>query len=171
MVDWSRTRAWGEGGYYARIMLNVRGREPEGTVDPADYDAVRDELVTGLESLRIPGESLAGTRVHRPEELYPVCRGIPPDLMAFFGDLHWRSIGSVGTGALYAVGNDTGPDDANHSRHGIFLLWEPGGKTSCRMDDLDILDCAPTMLDRLGLTPPADMRGRVIVRNSTGTHT
>ena len=33
-VDWSRTRAWGEGGYYCRLCLNVAGREPQGIVDP-----------------------------------------------------------------------------------------------------------------------------------------
>src|SRR5690606_24233696 len=30
-VDWSRTRALGEGGYYARVFLNVEGRDPQGT--------------------------------------------------------------------------------------------------------------------------------------------
>ena len=29
-VDWSRTSAWGEGGYYSRVFLNVQGREPRG---------------------------------------------------------------------------------------------------------------------------------------------
>ncbi|HEC33564.1 MAG TPA: phosphodiesterase, partial [Chloroflexi bacterium] len=29
-VDWERTTAWGAGGYYARIFLNVEGREPMG---------------------------------------------------------------------------------------------------------------------------------------------
>jgi predicted AlkP superfamily phosphohydrolase/phosphomutase len=27
-VDWPRTKAWGEGGYYGRVFINVRGREP-----------------------------------------------------------------------------------------------------------------------------------------------
>ena len=43
-IDWSRTKAWGDGGYYARIFLNVAGREPEGTVQPEEYEAVRSEL-------------------------------------------------------------------------------------------------------------------------------
>ncbi|TMK90951.1 MAG: hypothetical protein E6G43_04630 [Actinobacteria bacterium] len=29
-VDWSRTAAWGDGGYYGRLFLNVKGREDEG---------------------------------------------------------------------------------------------------------------------------------------------
>ncbi len=51
MVDWSRTVAWGEGGYYCRLFLNVAGREPEGTVAPEDYERVRDELKAKLEAL------------------------------------------------------------------------------------------------------------------------
>ena len=50
-VDWSRTVAWGEGGYYSRIFMNVRGREPEGIVDPADYERVRDELAARLAAI------------------------------------------------------------------------------------------------------------------------
>ena len=32
MIDWERTTAWGEGGYYCRLFLNVAGREPQGVV-------------------------------------------------------------------------------------------------------------------------------------------
>ena len=39
-IDWSKTKVWGEGGYYARIFMNVEGREPQGTI-PA---AVKSEL-------------------------------------------------------------------------------------------------------------------------------
>src|SRR5436309_3451645 len=42
-VDWSRTRAWGEGGYYARIFLNLAGREPQGTIPPDRKDEARRE--------------------------------------------------------------------------------------------------------------------------------
>ncbi len=34
-IDWSRTVAWGDGGYYGRLFLNVKGREPQGIVEPA----------------------------------------------------------------------------------------------------------------------------------------
>ena len=29
-IDWSQTLAWGDGGYYGRLFLNVKGREPQG---------------------------------------------------------------------------------------------------------------------------------------------
>ena len=47
-VDWSRTRAWGEGGHYARIFLNVQGRESQGVIPPAEYEAFRDRLKKAL---------------------------------------------------------------------------------------------------------------------------
>ena len=39
----------------------------------------------------------------------------PPDLFVYFGDLRWRSVGTVGTGQIHTFENDTGPDDANHA--------------------------------------------------------
>jgi len=36
MIDWSRTRVWGEGGYYGRIFFNVEGREPAGLIPAGD---------------------------------------------------------------------------------------------------------------------------------------
>ena len=41
LVDWSKTRAWGEGGYYGRCFINVRGREPKGIVPPTEYESFR----------------------------------------------------------------------------------------------------------------------------------
>ena len=49
-IDWSRTVAWGDGGYYGRLFLNVKGREPQGIVEPANYEATRDELIAKLEA-------------------------------------------------------------------------------------------------------------------------
>jgi len=41
-VDWTKTRAWGWGGYYARVFFNVRGRERTGVIEPADLpDGIR----------------------------------------------------------------------------------------------------------------------------------
>jgi predicted AlkP superfamily phosphohydrolase/phosphomutase len=158
-VDWGRTRAWGEGGYYCRLCLNVEGREPEGVVAPRDYERVRDELAEGLEQLPGPDGRPIGTRVFRPEELWRARRGIPPDLVVYFGDLGWRSNGSIGHGRHWTFDNDTGPDDANHDRDGIFVLEGPGVPAE-RRDDLTIYDVAPTILGLAGLRPDAGMRGR-----------
>jgi len=162
LVDWRRTRAWGEGGYYSRIVLNVRGREPEGTVDPEAYEALRDELIEKLEALPGPEGEPLGTRVHRPEALWRTTEGYPPDLLAYFGDLTWRSNGSLGMGSVYTFDNDTGPDDANHAKHGVCIAAGPG-ITPGRRDDLSLLDVAPTILEAMGHPRVIGMQGRSLL--------
>ena len=120
-VDWGQTSAWGEGGYYGRIFLNVQGREPQGTVSPNEVEPLRDELIAKLEALGDEDGCPIGTRVHRPADLYDEIEGIPPDLIALFGDLHWRSVGSVGHGSIWTRQNDTGPDGANHAPDGVLV--------------------------------------------------
>jgi predicted AlkP superfamily phosphohydrolase/phosphomutase len=161
-VDWERTRAWGSGGYYARLMINVQGREPQGTVAPgADYENLRQELITRLQALPDHAGRPMLTKVVRPEDVYPECRNIPPDLFVYFDDLNWRSVGSIGLQDIYTFENDTGPDDANHDWHGIFIMRQ-GLDTSQQRTDLDIKDVAPTILAQMGLAIPADMEGKVV---------
>lgn len=162
MVDWERTTAWGDGGYYGRLFLNVRGREPRGVVHPNDYEKVRGELTARLEALTDEDGRPLGTKVFRPEDVYAACRNVPPDLIVYFGDLAWRSVGSIGHGSVWTRENDMGPDDANHSQHGIFLLSAPGWDVGRRLSGLRIYDVARTVLDVLGVEPPSSMPGTVI---------
>src|SRR3972149_3488696 len=101
------------------------------------YEALRDELIQGLERLGDEQGRPIGTRVYRPEELYPVRRNIPPDLITIFGDLSWRSAGSVGFEQVWTHENDTGPDDANHAQYGMFtaagLPLPPGELSGMRL--------------------------------------
>jgi predicted AlkP superfamily phosphohydrolase/phosphomutase len=161
MVDWPRTTAWGEGGYYCRLFLNVEGREPQGAVAPADYERVRDELKAALEGLGDERGAPIGTVAHRPEDLYPERNGIAPDLLVYFGDLYWRSIGQVGTGAVHVFENDTGPDDANHAHPGLYLVTGDGVEPG-HGEERSLLDIAPTLLTLLGEPVPADMEGASI---------
>jgi predicted AlkP superfamily phosphohydrolase/phosphomutase len=162
LVDWERTTAWGEGGYYCRLFLNVAGREPQGTVSQEDYERVRDELKGKLEALGDHEGRPIGTIAHRPEELYPERNGIPPDLLVYFGDLYWRSIGLVGTESVHVFENDTGPDDANHAPEGMYLLAGAGVGAGAG-EERELRDIAPTLLTLLGEPVPADMEGRSLV--------
>ena len=125
-VDWDHTLAWGEGGYHGRLFLNVKGREPRGIIEPEDYEKVRQELIDKITAIEDPEGNNIGSSAYRPEELYPKeIRGIPPDLTVYFGNLAWRSVGSVGLNGIYTFENDTGPDEANHDWKGIFLANQP----------------------------------------------
>jgi predicted AlkP superfamily phosphohydrolase/phosphomutase len=139
LVDWSRTSAWGEGGYYGRIFLNVAGREPEGVVPPSQVDEVRTKLAHEIEAIPDEEGRPLGTRVLRPEELYREVRGIAPDLLVYFGDLRFRSIGTLGWGRIHLRENDTGPDDANHAPYGIFIDY-PSEKKGGDRSILEVKD-------------------------------
>lgn len=160
-IDWPRTRAWGAGGYYGRIFLNVRGREPQGTIAPAQYETVRADLAARLEEMPGPDGTPLGNRVFTPQHLYRAVRGIAPDLIVYFGDLGWRSVGTVGGAGIFTQENDTGPDDANHAQHGLWIWHDPerpaGGR---RYDGARIYDLLPTLLRRFGLPVPDGLRGK-----------
>ncbi|KPJ71739.1 MAG: phosphodiesterase [Planctomycetes bacterium DG_20] len=160
-VDWSRTRAWGEGGYYGRIFINVKGREPRGIVPHDEYESVRDELAAALAAVPDHTGKPIGTRVLKAEEMYRTVNGIPPDLTVYWGDLDWRSVGQVGTGCIHTFENDTGPDDANHDYHGIFVMYDPGRPGGGRrLEGLHLMDVAPTILGLYGLEPEPDVQGK-----------
>jgi predicted AlkP superfamily phosphohydrolase/phosphomutase len=163
MVDWSKTKAWGEGGYYSRIFFNVKGREPEGVIDPADYDEFRDEIQAAFEAIADEHGQNIGTVVLRPEKTYRQVNNIAPDLIVYFGNLNWRSAGQIGGGQIHIFENDTGPDDANHAPYAMFMLALPGEKQARQLSAYSIYDVAPTILDYFGVEKPADMIGRSIL--------
>ncbi len=147
-VDWENTKAWGSGGYYGRLFLNVSGREPTGVIPPGDYEKVRDELVSKLEALTDENGNNIGTRVYKPQEIYSECHNIPSDLIIHFGDLYWRSVGGIGIGDIRTFETDLGPDDANHAQHGLFIAYDPQNPGRGRkLESLHLLDIAPTVLN------------------------
>lgn len=157
-VDWSRTIAWGWGGYYARVFINVEGREPQGIVSPQEYEDVREELARRLKRLRGPDGEKWETKVYRPEELYPECRGSPPDLMVYFDDLYWRSAGTMGQGDLYLPENDTGPDDAVHDKLGLYIYHDPRKDYGGERFDMSIYDVSPLILEAMDLGDQGEIR-------------
>ena len=161
LVDWKKTTAWGEGGYYARIFINVEGREPHGIVSAQDYDSVRDELRVQLEAIVDEEGHNINTRVFKPEEIYRECRNIPPDLIVYFGNLFWRSVGSIGYNSIYTYENDTGPDDCNHAEMGMFIM-KNGRQARGYVSPKSLYDIAPTVLNELDIDIPEAMRGQPI---------
>ena len=167
MIDWSRTRAWSEGGYYARVFLNVKGREPQGIIEPEQYDSVRDQLCSLLSNLDDESGNLIRNSVLRPGDIYRDCRNVPPDLMVYFGDLALRSIGTVGGKAIVQDSNIPGMDSANHDFFGIFIETRlsdlrRGIRRDIMLEDISCLDITPTVLHEFGLPVPHGLGGTVI---------
>jgi len=163
-IDWARTRVWGSGGYYGRIFLNVQGREPAGVIPPSAYERERDALVRRLTQIRGPDGLPLRNTVYKPESIYREVHNVAPDLIAYFGDLHWRAVGSLGHEQILTFENDTGPDDANHAERGIFILCDPARPCDdVELPEHQLMDFAPTILRIFDLPVPDDMQGKSMV--------
>jgi len=174
MIDWTKTRVWGEGGYCGRLFFNVQGWEPQGIVPPNGYETFRSSIREELEFIEGENGQRIHNRVFLPDEIYRAAKNIPPDLMVYFEDLNCRAAGTVGHGKVLIHGNDTGPDDANHAEYGIFILKtdpvrleQAGLKPGQEMAGLSLYDIAPTILDHYGIPVPGDMIGQPVLRRAT----
>ena len=165
-IDWPATRAWGEGGYYGRSFMNVANRESAGSIGQDHYEEFRDQLADQLQAMTDHNGQAMGTKAYKPQDIYRQVRGVPPDLIVLFGDLNWRSIGSVGNPEIYTFENDTGPDDANHAMQGMFICAGPGTdiKGTGQNRQISIYDFAPSVLEQFGIEKPPDMIGKSIFK-------
>jgi predicted AlkP superfamily phosphohydrolase/phosphomutase len=162
-VNWSKTRAWSEGGYYARVFFNMRGREPQGILPADQYESFQNELKAKFEALTDDKGQPLNSLVFKPKEIYRSVRNVAPDLIVHFGGLYWRSIGTVGHRAIHVQENDTGPDGCNHAQYGTFILAAPNCPLEGEYQGARLLDIAPTLLDLAGYEIPESMQGRSLV--------
>jgi predicted AlkP superfamily phosphohydrolase/phosphomutase len=94
-VDWSRTRAYTMG--LNGVYLNLKGREREGIVEPAEAEALKNELRTKLNGLVDPASGRVGvTGVFDCDAVYagPYVDNAP-DLIIGYGDgfrASWDSV-------------------------------------------------------------------------------
>jgi predicted AlkP superfamily phosphohydrolase/phosphomutase len=158
-IDWSRTRAWAEGGYYARVYLNVEGRNPHGMISPDAYEGERSALAEKLGGIAGRSDEPLSHRIETPEALYRARQGTPPDLLVFFGDLDYRAAGTIGHGRLHLPHNDTGADACNHDWDGLFVHAGPQIAASPLAQTWSIFDITPTLLSAIDACAPMHLLG------------
>jgi predicted AlkP superfamily phosphohydrolase/phosphomutase len=165
-IDWKATRAFElncDGISF--IRLNLANREPSGIVEPGDeYERLCTELQAFLEELRYADSGArAAARITRTCEIIggPV-RDVLPDLCV---EWHPRPIGRLRHPDLGVF--DVGADDprTGHHRPSGFLIGAgpaiaASDATELAECEATLLDIAPTMLARLGVPVPTQMKGR-----------
>ncbi|MCB0115664.1 MAG: alkaline phosphatase family protein, partial [Caldilineaceae bacterium] len=139
-----------------RVFVNLKGREKDGSVDPADYERVRDELIAWAEALTDPetGERVV-TRAYRREELY---NGPFLDQAA---DVILAPVdGYDPKGAIwkpYFVHKDEMMVGMHTYANAMLCLSQAG---VIHEGEANILDLAPMILRFLGLDIPGELDGR-----------
>jgi len=160
MIDWSRTRAWSTGGYYARVFLNVAGRDPEGIVAPDTYENTLQQLEESLQNYARPDGTALRVDVVDPRKSYRSTRGFAPDLMIYLDDLNLRAVGTVGGGEIFPKKDDRGVDGCNHDWDGICIMRGPQLPDCGRIEGMEIYDIAQTVMGTMNVRPPNDLLGK-----------
>jgi predicted AlkP superfamily phosphohydrolase/phosphomutase len=169
-IDWARTRAFTlPTDLEGCIRINLKGREPEGIVEPGSAqfelcEQIRDELL----ELTNPATGAPAVRqVHLRHEVFPGERGDHlPDVIVIWND---EAPISGLTSARVGLVEEASPDPrtGTHSPSGFLLAAGPEVAAGGRGQG-HLLDVAPTVLELLGLAPGRDtIEGRPL-RSLTG---
>lgn len=158
-VEWSKTRAYtsirstGEG-----ISVNLAGREPNGTVDPGEFDRVRDEVAERVGSFVDPGSGKRPVaRVWRREELFNGSHADrAPDLLLEPAPLY----------SLTHARTMVEPADwisGDHRMDGVLAAAGPTVDRSLFPSrPFHLVDLAPTILAAVGAPPSVQHSGTIL---------
>lgn len=143
-----------------RIFLNVRGRQPDGCVDPRDVEKLREEIAAGLAAMRVrvpwQAEPICPlTHILPREEIYSgPWSQLAADLVLHTRD-GFEMKGKFNPPSLAQLGHLTGM----HT-FGDAMLYVRGRKWPAGTPR--IIDLAPTILSLMGIPVPPEMEGRAL---------
>ncbi|HLF91285.1 MAG TPA: alkaline phosphatase family protein [Anaerolineales bacterium] len=159
-VDWSRTRVYcpDEGALY----LNLKGRDPEGTVEPgSEADDLLDEISVALQRIPDPrtGE-LIPVSLHRKEDVYtgPFLADAPELFVAMDG-YATEVMAETGSGQLW-VSNPA--RNGTHTLEGLLIARGPDIPAGKQLH-AGLMDIAPTTVHLAGLPVLEEMDGQVLL--------
>ena len=161
-VDWSRSKAYSFGRHVGAIYINVKGREPQGSVEPgAEYERVRDEIIEKAREFRDPrdGRRIIDRIVKREELWHGAHLDEAPDLVMlpkeptdiFFGLADFGSNQLMDRVYRYS---------GMHRNDGLLFMRGPMIRKGHAITGAGIVDMAPTILYAMGLPVARDMDGK-----------
>jgi len=160
-VNWEKTVVFTQPSEHVcgDLYLNVIGREPNGTVDPRDYERIRNEIIQKLRNLEDPanGEKVTA-KVYKREEIYEgenLDRA--PDLMIQIDDSIGGFNARVGYNRIFIESKE-----GDHKQNGIFLAYGPQIMKGRKIEGARLYDITPTILHIFDLPVDKDMNGRVL---------
>lgn len=161
-VDWSKTRAYALG--LGDVYINVKGREAQGIVEPADIEPLKHELKTKLEALVDPATGLHPvSRVFFREEAYKQFDpNLIPDLFVTNSvgyRVSWQtSLGGVQKDLLQENKQVWSGDHCSVNPELVKGIFFYNHKLTTDRAPY-IADIYPTVLDLLGVKPPYALDG------------
>ncbi len=164
-VDWDNTKAYALG--LGDIYINLRGREMYGAVKPGrQYEKLRDEIKEKLEAwIDDKNGQKPVRRVYKREEVYKgFDPNLVPDLIVANNNgyrVSWQtSLGGIPKDLLEDNKKNWSADHCSldpEITKGIFL-----SNLKFDVDEANIMDIFPTILQLLNIPIPEDIDGRVL---------
>lgn len=164
-TDWTKSKAYaiGLGGIY----VNLEGREKQGSVEPAERDAVCADIRKALLALRDEDGSKVVREVYLGKDLYrgPSSDRWAPDLVVGFEKgwrVSWQT--TLGGGGEKVIEDNRFPWSGDHCSVDPALV--PGILVSTerlRGEGAGVMDVAPTVLDLLGVKSPGEWDGKSLL--------
>lgn len=173
-VDYARSRAYPTGQSQG-VFVNLRGRQPRGIVEPADYEAVRDEILAAMRELADPqtGQKVFQHAYRREEAFTGPAAASLPDVILEQADYTYdipTFSEHLGPGVFY----DLPPRDpaklqrhGGHVRDGLLMAIGPRIRRG-EVRGAQIADVPATVLALLGCKIPEDFDGRVLTEMLLG---
>ena len=147
------------------LVINVRGRQAQGTVTPEEYEALRDRLIVGLGALRDPhnGERIV-RKTFKREDLYQgefVDRA--PDIIIWCHEMYKEGLLAQGPLVGEVPYDELVQVPGSHDEKGILLAVGPGIAAGKELEGARLIDIPPTVLNAMELPVPSEMDGKVLV--------
>jgi predicted AlkP superfamily phosphohydrolase/phosphomutase len=174
-IDWRKTIAFSEElNYFPSIWVNAKGREPGGIISRGDeYESLRDELIEELEKWRDEptGERIVRKAWKREDLYWGEHVSEAPDIVLemslesgySYNILPSRSPESTSPVRRLRenelVGSKGEGMNGSHRQEGIFVAAGPGVAPDERRCTARIWDPMVTVLEYLGVEPPAGTDG------------
>ena len=181
-IVWEKTKAYMLDQRITDIYINLKGRNPKGVVDPADYVKVQNEIIDALLDWRNPhnpamapaGERIVAYALKKKDAHIVGYYGEEAGDVVFVLNSGYGRGGGKGAGTVKpASGANHGPQIATtktrfSSNPAGAIVAGPGIRAGyCRDYDKDgfwnLVDVVPTIAHILGFTPPRDARGGVML--------
>jgi hypothetical protein len=163
-------------GATAQIYLNLKGRDPDGVLDPADYQATVDRIVAAYRSLKDPvtGKPLVEKVLTKPQladvegsdSLNEYRSGDVVVVTRVPYEFDGNTVGTLVAPSLFFGQHGYLPDDVdlrhNINMHATFVAGGPDIAHAAAVPGVRAVDLAPTLAALGGFSPPEQTQGVVL---------
>ena len=146
------------------IRINLKGREPQGVVDPAEYDAVCDEIVQKLRQMKDArtGTPMVKDIIRTRQSALDSDPKLPDaDLVVIWQEAYTTD--TVTSSEFGQIGPVPYLRTGSHRSEGFLVASGPAVQAGASLPTGHALDLAPTILSLMEAPIPAQYEGKPLV--------